>query len=139
MTETGIAEVMASTTPKQARFLVAHAFISVLCARSRSDLTDGYRRAFGSHKISVNRPKNNPATVKSNSSRPRISTSIMWLHRCDCQKLGRRAERPDEKTRLLLALCMCMPMTEVFMYMMHSGTCRKFVSKDVPMYDSARI
>ena len=116
VTETGIAEVMASTTPKQARFLLRTPSFPFYVPEEK-DFTDGYRR--------FKRPQNIRNAAK---SQPGYSEEQFKLAKdlefdyvkftdIIARKLGRRAERPDEKTtRLLLALCMYANDRSVYVY-----------------------
>lgn len=116
VTETGIAEVMASTTPKIARFLLRTPSFPFYVPDDKK-MGDGYRR--------FKQPQN---IRKSAKSQPGYSEEQFRLARdlkfdyvaftdVIARKLGKRAERPDEKTtRLLLALCMYANDRSVYVY-----------------------
>jgi len=116
VTETGIAEVMASTTPKKSRFLLRTPSFPFYVPDDKA-MADGYRRF------------KQPANIrKSARSQPGYSEEQFRLARdlkfdyvkftdVISKKLGRRTERPDEKTtRLLLALCMYANDRSVYVY-----------------------
>ncbi|MGB0848468.1 MAG: hypothetical protein ACPGSM_17190 [Thiolinea sp.] len=116
VTETGIAEVMASTTPKQARFLLRTPSFPFYVPEDKR-MRDGYRRF------------KTPANIRKSARRqPGYSEEQFHLAQdvgfdyvkftdAIARKLGKRAERPDEKTtRLLLALCMYANDRSVYVY-----------------------
>lgn len=116
VTETGIAEVMASTTPKTSRFLLRTPSFPFYVPEDKT-FADGYRR--------FKQPQN---IRQSASSQPGYSEEQFQLAadlKYDyvaftdiiSKKLGKRPERPDEKTtRLLLALCMYANDRSVYVY-----------------------
>ncbi|HPE59691.1 MAG TPA: hypothetical protein PLB10_05085 [Thiolinea sp.] len=116
VTETGIAEVMASTTPKQARFLLRTPSFPFYVPDSK-DMTDGYRR----FKLPENIRKaarNQPGYSEEQFRVARdLEFDYVLFTDVIARKLGRRPERPDEKTtRLLLALCMYANDRSVYVY-----------------------
>lgn len=116
VTDTGIAEVMASTTPKKARFMLRTPSFPFYVPESKK-MRDGYRR--------FKTPKN---IRKSAKKQPGYSDEQFKLAKdlefdyvkftdVISKKLGKRPERPDEKTtRLLLALCMYANDRAVYVY-----------------------
>lgn len=116
VTDAGIAEVMASTTPKQARYLLRTPSFPFYVPEDKR-MGDGYRR--------FKQPKN---IKKAASAQPGYSEEQFHLAKdldydyvaftdVIAKKLGQRVERPDEKTqRLLLALCMYANDRAVYVY-----------------------
>ncbi len=116
ITETGIAEVMASTTPKTARFMLRTPSFPFYVPEDKA-LGDGYRR--------FKQPQNirKPASAQPGYSEEqfRLAADLEYDYVAFTdvisKKLGRRPERPDEKTtRLLLALCMYANDRSVYVY-----------------------
>lgn len=116
VTDAGIAEVQASTTPKSARYLLRTPSFPFYVPEDKSYM-DGYRRF------------KQPQNIKlAQSQQPGYSTEQFDLARdlnfdyvaftdVISRKLGKRAEKPDEKTlRLLLALCMYANDRSVYVY-----------------------
>lgn len=116
VTDAGIAEVQASTTPKSARYLLRTPSFPFYVPEDKGFM-DGYRRF------------KQPQNIKlSQSAQPGFSTEQFDLARdlnfdyvaftdVISRKLGKRAEKPDEKTlRLLLALCMYANDRSVYVY-----------------------
>ncbi|WP_020560334.1 hypothetical protein [Thiofilum flexile] len=116
VTDPGIAEVQASTTPKSARYLLRTPSFPFYVPEDKN-FADGYRR--------FKQPQN---IRLSQSQQPGFSTEQFQLARdlnfdyvaftdVISRKLGKRAEKPDEKTlRLLLALCMYANDRSVYVY-----------------------
>lgn len=116
VTETGIAEVMASTTPKIARFLLRTPSFPFYVPEDKA-MNDGYRR--------FKQPQNIRKSAKSqpgySEEQFRLAADLNYDYVAFtdviARKLGKRAERPDEKTtRLLLALCMYANDRSVYVY-----------------------
>jgi hypothetical protein len=116
VTDAGIAEVMASTTPKQARYLLRTPSFPFYVPEDKH-LGDGYRR--------FKEPQN---IMRAASEQPGYSEEQFQLA-AELQfdyvkftdvisgKLAKRAETADEKTqRLLLALCMYANDRAVYVY-----------------------
>ncbi len=116
VTDAGIAEVMASTTPKQARYLLRTPSFPFYVPEDKR-FGDGYRR--------FKEPQN---IMKAASEQPgyseeqyRVAAEVQFDYvvftDIISKKLGRRVETPDEKTqRLLLALCMYANDRSVYVY-----------------------
>jgi hypothetical protein len=116
VTETGIAEVMASTTPKIARFLLRTPSFPFYVPEDKA-MGDGYRR--------FKQPQNIRKSAKQqpgySEEQFRLAADLNYDYVAFtdviARKLGKRAERPDEKTtRLLLALCMYANDRSVYVY-----------------------
>lgn len=116
VTETGIAEVMASTSPKTARYMLRTPSFPFYVPEDRN-MKDGYRR--------FKQPQNiqRPARVQPGYSEEQFRLAADVNHDyvaftdIIARKLGKRPERPDEKTqRLLLALCMYANDRSVYVY-----------------------
>ncbi|MBU2006845.1 MAG: hypothetical protein KKF08_15835 [Gammaproteobacteria bacterium] len=116
VTDAGIAEVMASTTPKQARYLLRTPSFPFYVPEDKR-LGDGYRRFKQPQNIGA------PASAQPGYSEEqfRLAADLNYDYVAFTdiisQKLGKRAEKPDEKTmRLLLALCMYANDRSVYVY-----------------------
>ncbi|HRJ51687.1 MAG TPA: hypothetical protein PLE99_02885 [Candidatus Thiothrix moscowensis] len=116
VTDAGIAEVMASTTPKQARYLLRTPSFPFYVPEDPR-MGDGYRR--------FKQPQNasKPAMAQPGYSEEQfklaadLAYDYVAFTDIISQKLGKRAEKPDEKTmRLLLALCMYANDRSVYVY-----------------------
>jgi hypothetical protein len=116
VTDAGIAEVMASTTPKQARYLLRTPSFPFYVPEDKH-MGDGYRR--------FKQPQN---IMKAANQQPDYSEEQFQLAAqfgddyvaftdIIAGKLGKRTETADEKTqRLLLALCMYANDRSVYVY-----------------------
>ena len=116
VTDAGIAEVMASTTPKQARYLLRTPSFPFYVPEDKR-LGDGYRR--------FKQPQNlgKPASAQPGYSEEQfrlaaeLNFDYVAFTDIISKKLGKREEKPDEKTmRLLLALCMYANDRSVYVY-----------------------
>lgn len=116
VTETGIAEVMASTTPKKSRFLLRTPSFPFYVPDDKA-MGDGYRRFKQPHNI--RKPAKSQPGYSDEQFRLARDLKFDYVKFTDVisKKLGKRAERPDEKTtRLLLALCMYANDRSVYVY-----------------------
>ena len=116
VTETGIAEVMASTTPKKSRFLLRTPSFPFYVPDDKA-MGDGYRRF--KQPQNIRKPARSQPGYSEEQFRLAKDLKFDYVKFTDviAKKLGRRAERPDEKTtRLLLALCMYANDRSVYVY-----------------------
>nr|CAA6829699.1 MAG: Unknown protein [uncultured Thiotrichaceae bacterium] len=116
VTETGIAEVMASTTPKKSRHLLKTPSFPFYVPEDKQML-DGYRRF--KTPANILRPAHQQPGYSEEQFRLAADLGFDYVKFTDivARKLGRRPELPDEKTtRLLLALCMYANDRSVYVY-----------------------
>ncbi|MGB0849057.1 MAG: hypothetical protein ACPGSM_20155 [Thiolinea sp.] len=116
VTDTGIAEVMASTTPRKERFLLRTPSFPFYVPESKK-LHDGYRRFKSPKNIRKSAKKQPGYSDEQFKLAKDLEFDYVKFTDVIAKKLGRRAERPDEKTtRLLLALCMYANDRAVYVY-----------------------
>ncbi len=117
ITETGVAEVMASTTPKAPRFLSRINSFPFYIPEDKKFKGDGYRRFI--------QPKNilKPARKQPgyNDEQYKIASDVKYNYVTFtdilARRLGKRPEKISEKTfRLLIALCMYANDRSVYVY-----------------------
>ena len=116
VTDTGIAEVMASTTPKQARYLLRTPSFPFYVPEDKR-FGDGYRRF--KEPQNVMKPANQQPGYSEEQFQVAADVQLDYVAFTDVisKKLGKRVESPDEKTqRLLLALCMYANDRSVYVY-----------------------
>lgn len=116
VTDAGIAEVMASTTPKQARYLLKTPSFPFYVPEDKR-MGDGYRRFKEPQNIS--KPASQQPGYSEEQFRLASQLNYDYVAFTDAisRKLGKRQETPDEKTmRLLLALCMYANDRSVYVY-----------------------
>ena len=116
VTDTGIAEVMASTTPKQARYLLRTPSFPFYVPEDKR-FGDGYRRF--KQPQNVMKPANQQPGYSEEQFQVAADVQLDYVAFTDVisKKLGKRVESPDEKTqRLLLALCMYANDRSVYVY-----------------------
>ena len=116
VTDTGIAEVMASTTPKQARYLLRTPSFPFYVPEDKR-FGDGYRRF--KEPQNVMKPANQQPGYSEEQFQVAAGVQLDYVAFTDVisKKLGKRVESPDEKTqRLLLALCMSANDRSVYVY-----------------------
>lgn len=116
VTPAGIAEVMASTTPKQARYLLRTPSFPFYVPEDKR-LGDGYRRFKQPQNIS--RPAHEQPGYSEEQFRVAADLQYDYVAFTDLisHKLAKRPETADEKTqRLLLALCMYANDRAVYVY-----------------------
>jgi len=117
ITEAGIAEVMSSTTPKAPRFLDRIPSFPFYVPEDAKRKSDGYRRFV--------QPQNARKSLKKqhgyNDEQFKIAEAVNhdYVRFTDiiASALGKKAEKPDEKTlRLLIAMCMYANDRAVYVY-----------------------
>ena len=117
ITETGVAEVMASTTPKAPRFLSRIASFPFYIPEDRKNKGDGYRRFIQPQNIKkplVKQPGYNAEQYKIAAD---VHYNYVTFTDIIARRLGKRPERVPEKTlRLLIALCMYANDRSVYVY-----------------------
>ncbi len=116
VTDTGIAEVMASTTPKTARFMLRTPSFPFYVPEDKS-FGDGYRRF--KQPQNIRKPAKQQPGYSEEQFRLAADLDYDYVAFTDVisRKLGKRPEKPDEKTmRLLLALCMYANDRSVYVY-----------------------
>jgi hypothetical protein len=116
VTDAGIAEVMASTTPKQARYLLRTPSFPFYVPEDKR-LGDGYRRF--KQPQNLGKPAAQQPGYSEEQFRLAADLNYDYVAFTDIisKKLGKREEKPDEKTmRLLLALCMYANDRSVYVY-----------------------
>jgi sugar phosphate isomerase/epimerase len=116
VTDAGIAEVMASTTPKQARYLLRTPSFPFYVPEDKR-LRDGYRRF--KEPQNIMQPANQQPGYSEEQFQLAADLGGDYVAFTDIisKKLGRRTETADEKTqRLLLALCMYANDRSVYVY-----------------------
>ena len=116
VTDTGIAEVMASTTPKQARYVLRTPSFPFYVPEDKR-FGDGYRRF--KEPQNVMKPANQQPGYSEEQFQVAAGVQLDYVAFTDVisKKLGKRVESPDEKTqRLLLALCMYANDRSVYVY-----------------------
>lgn len=116
VTDAGIAEVMASTTPKQARYLLRTPSFPFYVPEDKQ-FGDGYRRF--KQPQNIMKPANQQPGYSEEQFRLANEVAYDYVKYTDviAAKLAKRPETPDEKTqRLLLALCMYANDRAVYVY-----------------------
>ncbi|CAA6825946.1 MAG: Unknown protein [uncultured Thiotrichaceae bacterium] len=117
ITETGVAEVMASTTPKAPRFLSRIASFPFYVPEDYKGKSDGYRRFIQPQNIR----KSRQAQPGYNEEQYKIARDVKYNYVAFTdvisRRLGKRPELVPEKTmRLLIALCMYANDRSVYVY-----------------------
>lgn len=117
ITETGVAEVMASTTPKAPRFLSRISSFPFYIPEDRKNKSDGYRRFIQPQHIRKSMTKQ----PHYNDEQYRIAANVKYNYveftDIIARRLGKRPEKVAEKTlRLLIALCMYSNDRSVYIY-----------------------
>lgn len=116
VTDTGIAEVMASTTPRKERFLLRTPSFPFYVPDSKSQ-RDGYRRFKSPKNIRKSAKKQPGYSAEQFKLAKDLEFDYVKFTDVIAKKLGKRPEKPDEKTtRLLLALCMYANDRAVYVY-----------------------
>lgn len=117
ITETGIAEVMASTTPKAPRFMSRIASFPFYVPEDYKKEGDGYRR-FKQPKL-IKKPNKVQPGYSSEQYKIAKDVKFNYVAFTDiiARRMGKRPEQPAEKTlRLLIALCMYANDRAVYVY-----------------------
>ncbi|WP_020394245.1 hypothetical protein [Thiolinea disciformis] len=116
VTETGIAEVMASTTPKASRFLLRTPSFPFYVPEDKT-YGDGYRRFKQPQSIRMAAAQQPGYSDEQFRLASDLQYDYVAFTDVISHKLGKRPEKPDEKTtRLLLALCMYANDRSVYVY-----------------------
>ncbi len=117
ITETGIAEVMASTTPKAPRYLSRYESFPFYVPENTKKMTDGYRR-FKQPKNIHKRMQDQPGfSDEQYRVADEVGHNYVKFTDIISSKLGVRKEKPAEKSlRLLMALCMYANDRGVYVY-----------------------
>lgn len=117
ITETGVAEVMASTTPKAPRFMSRIASFPFYVPEDKVRKSDGYRRFIQPQNIRKslkNQPGYNDEQFKIASD---VNYNYVAFTDVIARRLGKRPEKVPEKTlRLLIALCMYANDRSIYVY-----------------------
>lgn len=107
ITETGIAEVMASTTPKAARHLARYKSFPFYIPEESEKMTDGYRRFISPKNYKLSMQKQPGFSDEQYRIADRVQQNYVRFTDEITRQLGEREETPDEKSlRLLTALTM---------------------------------
>ncbi len=117
VTETGVAEVMSSTTPKAPRFLDRIASFPFYVPEDIKHHRDGYRRFIQPQNI--RKPlKDQPGfSLEQYKIAAAVKHNYVRFTDIIASALGKRREKPDDKTlRLLIALCMYANDRSVYVY-----------------------
>ncbi len=117
ITDTGIAEVMASTTPKAPRYLSRYESFPFYVPEDTAKMSDGYRR-FKQPRNIHKRMQDQPGF---SDEQYRVADAVdhnyVGFTDVISAKLGTRKEKPAEKSlRLLMALCMYSNDRGVYVY-----------------------
>jgi hypothetical protein len=116
VTDAGIAEVMASTTPKQARYLLRTPSFPFYVPEDKR-FGDGYRRFKEPQNIGQPASQQPGYSLEQYQLAASLNYDYVAFTDVIAKKLGKREERPEEKTmRLLLALCMYANDRSVYVY-----------------------
>jgi len=117
ITETGVAEVMSSTTPKAPRFLSRISSYPFYLPEDRKHKGDGYRRFIQPQ--NVLKPARSQPGYNDEQYRIAADVNYNYVTFTDimARQLGKRPEKISEKTfRLLIALCMSANDRAVYVY-----------------------
>lgn len=116
ITDAGVAEVMASTTPKTARYLLRTPSFPFYVPESKR-FQDGYRRFKQPKNIRLHQSKQPGYSSEQFKLAADLKYDYVAYTDVISRKLGKRRESADEKTtRLLLALCMYANDRSVYVY-----------------------
>lgn len=117
VTETGVAEVMSSTTPKAPRFLDRIASFPFYVPEDSKHFRDGYRRFIQPQNIKKAQRKQKGYSTEQYKIAAAVKHNYVRFTDIIASALGKRPEKPDEKTlRLLIALCMYANDRSVYVY-----------------------
>ncbi len=117
ITDTGVAEVMASTTPKAPRFLSRIASFPFYVPEDRKHKSDGYRRFIQPQNIRKAKHKQPRYSAEQYKIAADVRYNYVSFTDVIARRLGKRPERTAEKTlRLLIALCMYANDRSVYVY-----------------------
>ncbi len=117
ITDTGVAEVMASTTPKAPRFLSRISSFPFYIPEDRKHKSDGYRRFIQPQNIRKAKRKQPGYSDEQYKIAADVRYNYVAFTDVIARRLGKRPERIPEKTlRLLIALCMYANDRAVYVY-----------------------
>lgn len=117
ITETGIAEVMSSTTPKAPRYLDRIASFPFYVPEDTKRHSDGYRRFIQPQNIRKSIQSQPGYDIEQFAIAKSLDNNYVRFTDIISSALGKRKELPDEKTlRLLIALCMTANDRSVYVY-----------------------
>ncbi len=117
ITDTGIAEVMSSTTPKAPRFLDRIASFPFYVPEDTKNFSDGYRRFIQPQNIRKPLRKQPGYDIEQFQIARTVNYNYVRFTDIIASALGKRKESPDEKTlRLMIALCMYANDRAVYVY-----------------------
>ena len=117
ITETGIAEVMASTTPKAPRYLSRYESFPFYVPEDTTKMTDGYRRFKQPQNIHKRIQDQPDFSDEQYRVADEVEHNYVGFTDAISAKLGTRKEKPAEKSlRLLMALCMYSNDRGVYVY-----------------------
>ena len=117
VTEAGVAEVMSSTTPKAPRFLDRVESFPFYVPEDSKRHRDGSRRFIQPQNIKKPLKKQPGFSTEQYKIAAAVKYNYVRFTDIIASALGKRAEKPDEKTlRLLIALCMYANDRSVYVY-----------------------
>ena len=117
ITETGIAEVMSSTTPKAPRFLDRIASFPFYVPEDTKHFGDGYRRFIQPQNIRKPLKRQPGYDIEQFQIARSVNYNYVRFTDIIASALGKRKEHPDEKTlRLMIAMCMYANDRAVYVY-----------------------
>ena len=117
ITKTGIAEVMASTTPKAPRYLSRYESFPFYVPEDTKRMTDGYRRFKEPQNIHKRMQDQPGFSDEQYRVADEVEHNYVKFTDIVSSKLGIRKEKPAEKSlRLLMALCMYANDRGVYVY-----------------------
>ena len=117
ITETGVAEVMASTTPKAPRFLSRISSFPFYIPEDKKHKSDGYRRFIQPQNINKSMRKQPGYNDEQYKIASDVKYNYVSFTDVIARRLGKRPEKTAEKTlRLLIALCMYANDRSVYVY-----------------------
>jgi hypothetical protein len=117
ITETGVAEVMSSTTPKAPRFLDRIPSFPFYLPEDHKRKTDGYRRFIQPQNIRKSIKKQPGYNVEQFEIAKSVKYDYVRFTNIIASALGKKREEADAKTlRLLIAMCMYANDRSVYVY-----------------------
>ncbi len=117
ITETGVAEVMSSTTPKAPRFLDRIPSFPFYVPEDMKHYGDGYRRFIQPQNIRKSLKRQPGYDIEQFQIAKSLNYNYVRFTDIIASALGKRKEKPDEKTlRLLIAMCMYANDRAVYVY-----------------------
>ena len=117
ITDAGVAEVMSSTTPKAPRFLDRIESFPFYVPEDSKHYRDGYRRFIQPQNIKKPLRKQPGFSTEQYKIAAAVKHNYVRFTDIIASALGKRPEKPDEKTlRLLIALCMYANDRSVYVY-----------------------